>query len=57
MPPAERRVAIDEREQLAGRPPAAPQAAHHAPERLAELDELLVFCYHRITIIESEERR
>ena len=54
MPPAERRVAVDEREQLAGRAPAAPQAAHHAPEGIAELRELLLFCYHRITIIESE---
>ncbi len=55
--PAERRVAVDEREQLTGGAPAAPQAAHHAPEGIAELRQLLLlFCYHRITIIESEGR-
>ena len=57
VPPAEGRIAVDECEQLAGRAPAAPEAAHHPPQRIAELHQLLVFCYHRITIIESEERR
>ncbi len=52
VPPSEGRVAVDEREQLAGRAPAAPEAAHHTPERSAELGQLLLFCYHRITIIE-----
>ena len=56
VPPAERWIAVDEREQLAGRAPAAPEATHYPPERIAELHQLLVFCYHRITIIESEGR-
>jgi hypothetical protein len=39
VPPAEARLAGDEREELR-RPTPAPQPAHHLPERSAELREL-----------------
>ena len=55
--PAERWVAVDEGEQLAGRAPARPEPSHQALQGLAELRQLLLFGYHRVTIIEREERR
>ncbi len=57
MPPAERRLAAGQRQQFAGRAPARPQTAHHATQCLAQLRQLLLFGYHRITIIGSKERR
>src|SRR5207253_9359389 len=45
-----------ELEQLGRRPPAGPQAAHHPAQQAAELAQLVAVGYHRVTIIESEER-
>ena len=46
VPTAEWGLAVDEREQLRGRASPGPQAPHHAPERFAELGQLLLFGYH-----------
>ena len=54
VPPAERRVAADELEQLGRGPPPGPQPAHHSPQLAAELTQLFLFSYHRVTIIPSE---
>ena len=55
--PAERRLAVHEREQLGRRAPPVPEAPHDAAEARAELRQLCIFGYHTITIIPSEPER
>ena len=57
VPPAERRVAAHELEQLRRRPAPRPQTAHDPPQLSAQLCELLWIGYHQLTIIESEGRK
>jgi hypothetical protein len=52
---AERRVALDEREQVGRRPPARPEPAHHAAECVAQRGQLSIG-YHSITITPSERK-
>jgi hypothetical protein len=40
-----------------GRAAAGPEPAHHLAQEEAQFAQLLVFSYHRVTIIGSEERR
>ncbi len=38
--PAERRLALDERRELTGRPPAGPESTHHTPQLVAQYVQL-----------------
>ena len=57
VPPAEGRIAANELQQLLGGAAACPEPAHHVTQEQAQLAQLLVVSYHRVTIIGSEERR
>jgi hypothetical protein len=54
--PAPERCAFHQFEQLGRRAAPRPEAAHDTPQLLPELGDLLLFGYHRVTIIVEEVR-